>query len=324
MSKNKIQFLKRVIIFNSFSEQELKKIEECLIPVTIEKNEKLFSEGDEGNEFYIVESGVISSSINCTDGSQKEIALFKSGDCFGEMSIFENAPRSASCYSKEDSSLYKFRKTDFFKLLESEPDFAIRIMYKILNITTQRLRNTGNFLSDMVRWGNDASKRAVTDELTGIYNRRYLDSALEDYFLTAKAAGKPLSLIMIDLDYFREINNQYKHETGDKAIIEIVRASQKHLRELDSMARYGGDEFTIILRDTDQGAAFAIAEKIRIEVANVDLLKNSGGSMTNLSLSMGLASFPKNADTLKELRAKADQALYKAKENGRNRVCCAD
>jgi diguanylate cyclase (GGDEF)-like protein len=320
----KIKFLKTVLIFNSFSEKELKTVEEFLIPLIIKKNEKLFSEGDEGNELYIVESGIISSSINCTDGSQKEIAVFKSGDCFGEMSIFENAPRSASCYSKENSTLYKFGKTEFFKLLETEPDFAIKIMYKMLNITTQRLRNTGNFLSDMVRWGNDASKRAVTDELTGIYNRRYLDIALEDYFLTAKAVGKPLSIIMIDLDYFREINNLYDHLTGDKAINEIVKASKKHLREFDSMARYGGDEFTIILRNTEQADAITIAEKIRMEVSEVDLLKDLGGTITKLSLSMGLATFPENADTLLELRSKADQALYKAKENGRNRVCCAE
>jgi diguanylate cyclase (GGDEF)-like protein len=319
-----ITFLKSVSLFNSFSEKELNTVFDCLKALEIKKNDKLFSEGDEGNEFFIVKSGIIASSIKCQDSSQKEIALFRPKDFFGEMSIFENAPRSATCYSKEDSLLYRFQKSDFFKLLETHPDFAIRIMYKMLNITTQRLRNTGNFLSDMVRWGNEASKRAVTDELTGLYNRRYLDSALESYFQTARTSGKPLTLIMVDLDYFREINNLYGHETGDKAIIEVADTFKKHLREQDSMARYGGDEFTVILRDTEQKDAFDLAENIRMDIKKLTLLKKLGASINTMSLSMGMASFPKNADNLPDLKKKADQALYKAKENGRDRIFCAD
>jgi diguanylate cyclase (GGDEF)-like protein len=322
--KEEIEFLKNVSLFNSFSEQELNTVFECLKSFEIKKNEMLFSEGDEGNEFFIVKSGSIASSIKCPDGSQKEIAVFKPKDFFGEMSIFENAARSATCYSKEDSILYRFQKTDFFKLLKSYPDFAINIMYKMLNITTQRLRNTGNFLSDMVRWGNDASKRAITDELTGVYNRRYLDGALEAYFQISKTINKPLTLIMVDLDYFRDINNLYGHETGDKAIIEVAKTFMKHLREQDSMARYGGDEFTVIMRDTEQKDAWNLAEKIRMDMKELTLLKQLSGKINTMSLSMGMASFPKNADNLADLRKKADQALYKAKESGRDRVICAD
>lgn len=320
---NEISFLKNVSLFNSFSPEDLDTINECLKSFEIKKNEKLFSEGDEGNEFFIVKSGSIASSIKCQDGSQREIAIFKPQDFFGEMSIFENAPRSATCYAKEDSVLFEFQKTNFFKLLEAHPDFAIRIMYKMLNVTTQRLRNTGNFLSDMVRWGNDASKRAITDELTGLYNRRYLENALETYFQISRAGNKPLTMIMVDLDYFRDINNLYGHETGDKAIIEVANTFRKHLRKQDSMARYGGDEFTLILRDTEQKDAFDLAEKIRMEMKEIALLKQLNGKINTLSLSMGVAAFPKNADSLAGLRQKADQALYKAKESGRDRVICA-
>jgi diguanylate cyclase (GGDEF)-like protein len=319
-----ISFLKSVSLFNSFSGKELNTVFSCLESMEIKKDEKLFSEGDEGNEFFIVNSGIIASSIKCQDGSQREIALFKPKDFFGEMSIFENAPRSATCYSKEDSLLYRFRKSDFFKLLGTHPDFAIRIMYKMLNITTQRLRNTGNFLSDMVRWGNDASRRAVTDELTGLYNRRYLDSALESYFQLSRTSNKPLTLIMVDLDFFRDINNLYGHETGDMAIVAVADTFKKYLREQDSMARYGGDEFTVILRDTGEKDALEIAEKIRNEIKKLTLLKSLRGAINTMSLSMGMASFPKNADNLADLRKRADEALYKAKENGRDRVVCAD
>ena len=197
-------------------------------------------------------------------------------------------------FRREDSFLYRFNKTDFFKLLESHPDFAIRIMYKMLNVTTQRLRNTGNFLSDMVRWGNEASKRAVTDELTGLYNRRYLDSALESYFQISRANNKPLTLVMIDLDYFRDINTLYGHETGDKSIIEVANTFKKHMRQQDSMARYGGDEFTMILRDTEQKEALSLMEKIRLYVKGLTLLEQYNGKIKTMSLSMGMASFPEN------------------------------
>jgi diguanylate cyclase (GGDEF)-like protein len=197
-------------------------------------------------------------------------------------------------------------------------------MYKMLGITTKRLQNTSKFLSDMVRWGNDASKRAVTDEMTGVYNRRYLDNALDDIFNKSKAENKPLSFIMIDLDYFREINTCYDHKMGDKSILEVVKAFKKHLREQDSMARYGGDEFTVILRDTNSDTAWNLAETIRKEVGMVDLLKNLGGKITTLSISMGVATFPDHAATLADLKVKADQALYKAKESGRNRVTKAE
>lgn len=322
--KYEISFLKEVSLFSSFSEKELDIIYACLKPLEVKKGDKLFSEGDEGDEFFIVQSGTIVSSIKCPDGTEREIAVFGPKNIFGEMSIFENAPRSATCYSREESFLYKFHKTDFFNLLKVHPEFSIGIMYKMLKLTTQRLRNTGNFLSDMVRWGNEASRRAVTDELTGLYNRRYLDGALDLYFQTARIENKSLTLAMIDLDYFREINNLYGHATGDRAIIEVANTFRKHLRKVDSMARYGGDEFTIILRDTDLAEAYSLAEKIRLELKEVSLLKELNGSIKTLSLSMGIASFPKNADNLSDLRHKADAALYKAKEDGRNKIICAE
>jgi two-component system cell cycle response regulator len=175
----------------------------------------------------------------------------------------------------------------------------------------------------MVRWGDEASRRAITDELTGAYNRRFLDNSLDDYFETAKKSKKPLSLIMADLDYFRQINEAYGHDMGDKTILEVVNVFKKTLRDTDILARYGGDEFTVLLPDTALEKACNIAEEIRKEVEKLDFLSNMTGPVTRLSTSQGIASFPETADTLKDLKKKADDALYQAKERGRNRVYCA-
>jgi len=129
---------------------------------------------------------------------------------------------------------------------------------------------------------------------------------------------------MVDLDYFRAINDNFGHAAGDKIILEVVKLYNKGLNENHIMARYGGDEFTIVMMKTSQAEAIAIAEKIRTTVEELGASKNVDGKAIKVTLSQGIASYPDNADDLKTLREKADQALYKAKEEGRNRTVCAD
>lgn len=317
------EFLQKVDVFSLLTSEEIDKIVDYLKYIEIGKGEKLFKEGDEGNELYIVKSGRVVISIRLADGKEREIAEFKSGDFFGEMSIFESAPRSATCCIKEKSCLLTMQEGGFFQLIKHFPDIAIKIMYRMLNITTQRLRNTGEFLTDMVLWGEKARKRSITDELTGVYNRRFLDNALEDCVGASRNTGKPVSLIMVDLDWFREINELYSHETGDQIILGVVEVFKKYLRESDIIARYGGDEFTVILPETGIDEARIIADKICDEVGKLNILESLEGPINNVTTSQGIAAFPETAKDLKTLREKADRALYRAKEEGRNRVVCA-
>lgn len=317
------EFLQKVDVFSLLTSEEIDKIVDYLKYIEIGRGEKLFKEGDEGNELYIVKSGRAVISIRLADGKEREIAEFKSGDFFGEMSIFESAPRSATCCIKEKSCLLTMQEGGFFQLIKHFPDIAIKIMYRMLNITTQRLRNTGEFLTDMVLWGEKARKRSITDELTGVYNRRFLDNALEDCVGASRNTGKPVSLIMVDLDWFREINELYSHETGDQIILGVVEVFKKYLRESDIIARYGGDEFTVILPETGIDEARIIADKICDEVGKLNILESLEGPINNVTTSQGIAAFPETAKDLKTLREKADRALYRAKEEGRNRVVCA-
>jgi diguanylate cyclase (GGDEF)-like protein len=318
MSHN--NFFNTVNIFSTLSDTDIENIVPYLESVHAAKDEILFSEGDSGSELFIVTSGIIASSINTSDNTQREVAKFYPGNFFGEMAIFENAPRSATCKAIENCALLKMHKTGFLKIIEEHPSIAIKIMHKMLNITSQRLRNTGKFLSDMVRWGNEASKRAVTDELTGVYNRRFLDNAIKDYFQSAVNLGKPVSVVMIDLDHFREINEHYGHETGNRLIQKTASVFKSAFREKDAIARYGGDEFTVILPETNLYEAGQITENVRVQVSLIDLLKEMKGPIENVTLSIGIASYPESTKDLKILRELADKALYKAKEEGRNRI----
>ena len=316
-------FLSTIDIFSMLNGEERERVRECLIPKKVPAGQVLFSEGDEGRELYIVESGTIVTKVRLPDGSEREITRFSAGDFFGEMSIFENAPRSATCYIEKDTTMYLLDKNEFSGLVEKHPEIAAKIMFRMLNITTRRLRDTSEFHSDMVRWGEDARKRAITDELTGAYNRRFLDDAFVDYFDEARKSGRALSLVMVDLDFFRDINESYGHDMGDRVILAVVRVFRKHLREKDILARYGGDEFTLVMPDTDDRAAFEVADGIRKDVENLDILSSLDGPVRRVTTSQGIATYPSDARDLQGLREMADQALYRAKDDGRNRVFCA-
>jgi len=316
-------FLKQVDIFSLLSDNEISLIEERLKPVRIKQDETLFREGDEGNELFVVRSGRVAISIALPDGTQRMLREFSAGEFFGEMSIFEKEPRSATCTAREASTLYALHERDFFKLIDMSPTTAIKIMYRMSGITTGRLKNTSEFLTDLVRWGEKARKRAITDELTGVFNRHFLEKSIQNLFASVKKKKKSLSLVMVDLDNFRKINEYYGHETGDRIMLAVVEVFKKHLRKRDIIARYGGDEFTVVLPQTGLKEAEELAWKICREVRKLTILREIGGPIDMITTSQGIASYPENAKNIKDLRERADQALYRAKENGRNRVSTA-
>ena len=165
-------------------------------------------------------------------------------------------------------------------------------------------------------------KRAIIDEFTGAYNRRYYDEVVNEQFQDAKDHNLPFSIVMVDLDRFREINNAYGREIGDQVIKEAAKVFQKNLRNTDILIRFGGDEFIFLMPATDAKAAFEVSENIRLKVGDLELLRKLKGPVSQISTSQGIASYPENGEDLKALREMADQAVYQAKEQGRNKVVC--
>lgn len=161
---------------------------------------------------------------------------------------------------------------------------------------------------------------AVTDELTGLFNYRYLLERAEDEIGRARRFGRSLSLLMIDADEFKRYNDTHGHVAGDGALAELATAMRGAVRDIDVVCRYGGEEFAILLPETDAEGAFVVAEKVRESVA-AHVFKNADGDRTErLTVSIGLSTFPGTADDREGLLRRADDALYVVKRTGRNRV----
>ncbi len=164
------------------------------------------------------------------------------------------------------------------------------------------------------------AKLADYDPKTGLHNYRYLDNALTEEVRKATQNGRPLTVIFGDMDYLRDINNTYGHLAGDRALHAVARVFRKHARPGDVAARFGGEEFVLLLPGTEKFQAWEIAERVRRDVAAARLETDDGG-VFSITISLGLATFPQDAHTVQGLIKAADEAVYSAKHGGRNRVC---
>ncbi len=163
---------------------------------------------------------------------------------------------------------------------------------------------------------------SITDSLTGLYNRNKLDAILIDQIARFERNHRPFSVVMMDIDHFKTLNDNYGHITGDEILVSVSRAIGKSIRSVDFAARYGGDEFVVILTETDAASAVITAERIRAQVA-INVNSQIKEVSLSITLSMGIIQSEIDDKTAKNILSRVDGALYKAKNSGRNRIYCA-
>lgn len=161
--------------------------------------------------------------------------------------------------------------------------------------------------------------QSLSDSLTGLYNRRFLDETLQREMARAQRAQLPLTVLMIDVDHFKNFNDSFGHEGGDMALRAVGRLMREHFRESDYGCRYGGEEFAVIMPDAPLVPARQRADALREAVTRLDL-SLSGRAIGSITISVGLATMPQHGTTPQALIQAADAALYRAKQSGRNRV----
>jgi diguanylate cyclase (GGDEF)-like protein len=165
---------------------------------------------------------------------------------------------------------------------------------------------------------NEVGRLAITDELTGIYNRRYFFEVAEKKFAHAQKNRIPLSALLVDIDHFKDFNDKYGHVVGDQVLHAAAQMMSSALRESDFIGRYGGEEFSIILSETNDSAALRVAERLLANVADVPIDTEAG--KLSIQISIGIAGMNNETPTLHSLIVAADQAMYLAKSAGRNRL----
>ncbi|MBI3920313.1 MAG: GAF domain-containing protein [Armatimonadetes bacterium] len=216
--------------------------------------------------------------------------LTAGGKTFGVMHMSSNEPRR---FTKEDADLF----------------------------TT--LANQVAIASERAQLFQKVEQLAITDSLTGLYNYRYFRERLNEAMRHGERYSRSVSLLMMDLDHFKQHNDTFGHPSGDRLLRKVSEIVADCLREVDFLARYGGEEFAVILQDTEKDGALAVAEKIRASVEKATFYGDAENPVLRKTISVGVAALPMDAETDEALINEADTALYRAKESGRNRVCAA-
>ena len=202
------------------------------------------------------------------------------------------------------------------ELRKKNEDLAKKLQtaYEELDSSHQQLQAYTNLVEDM---NETMEQLAVTDELTMLYNYRYFQEYLESQLNAADVQS--LSLIMMDIDHFKQINDKWGHQVGNEVLVKLANITKEMVRDNDIVVRYGGEEFAIMLPQVNIEGAYAVAERIRAAVEETVFYQYNSIEL-RLTVSLGLTIFPDEADNKSDLISNADKALYKAKELGRNRI----
>jgi two-component system, cell cycle response regulator len=185
-----------------------------------------------------------------------------------------------------------------------------------VNTQIKRWRYTEQLRSNV----KQSIEMAVTDALTGLYNRRFMEKQLSALTLNAANRGKPLSLLVVDVDYFKSINDNHGHDVGDRVLQELAARLREGLRNLDLPCRTGGEEFILVLPDTDKAVALRVGERVRKLIGAKPFNAGAKSGPLTITVSIGVASFEGAEDSMESLLKRGDEALYQAKREGRNRV----
>ena len=200
-------------------------------------------------------------------------------------------------------------------------DYLIRPIDKNELLARARTQIKKKRYTERLRDNMQASiEMAITDALTGLHNRRYMETHLGTLVEQAAARGKPISVLILDIDYFKAVNDTYGHDAGDDVLREFAIRLRKSIRNIDLACRYGGEEFVVVMPETDMGVATMVAERLRRRIAAEPFPIQQDARLLDVTISSGIAMRQAPDDTAASILKRADQALYRAKRDGRNRV----
>jgi diguanylate cyclase (GGDEF)-like protein len=277
--------------------------------------ERLLSAGADNDVLFLVLAGSLSVHV---PGTVQPHVRLGPGECAGELSLLDGLGASADVAADEEFTLVlAIEHEQLWTVMNACPSVA----RNLLRVLAGRVRHDDRALGEADRLQRVHEEAATIDSLTGLRNRRWLDDALVRQLHRARRTRRPLSVLMIDVDHFKAVNDEYGHLAGDEVLRHISGVLAGSLRPQDLLARFGGEEFAVVLPDADASQATPIAERLRLAVETAPPAPGAGVP-PRVTVSVGVATetrFDDNAGPA-ALLDRADRALYQAKQAGRNHM----
>ncbi len=305
--------LEKASLFRGIDFSAVEYLLQCCQVLSLKEGDVLLTKDHLNDNVYVILSG--NFSVNLIESKDLVIKTIGAGECLGEMSVIDGRAASANVTAAEDSGVLQIPKDVLWSMLNVSHGMAQNLLY----ILSQRIRTDNEMIIENFYLRQEIEQAAQSDPLTSLHNRRWFDDAFARQIKRCNQDGAPFCLLMLDLDYFKRINDTYGHIAGDRTLVAVARVLSARLRPTDMLARYGGEEFALGMPDTNLDQSLAIAERLRQVVASLTLPFRSGEPLPHLTVSIGIAQMQAN-QTLESLYSDADAALYRAKEAGRNRV----
>lgn len=277
---------------------------------TLNAGEVLLNPHLQNDTVYVVLSGALEVRHESADG--KVITTLERGACVGEMSMMEGFTPNAYVLGMERSHLLAIRHSTLWELITRSHALACNLLTLLL----RRVQADKALLRESTAVMRKYQRRSLTDGLTDLYNRNGMEQFFPRALARCQRNSEPACLVVIDVDHFREFNNSHGHQAGDEVLCAVAEKILHCFRPTDLKARYGGDEFTVLLPNTSVDDAVKTAERVSSAIRDSQPLPDSELRVT---VSMGIATMD-NGSSLEELFGRADSALYRAKEAGRNCV----
>lgn len=279
----------------------------------LEIGELLLSPGENNEHVFVVLSGSLNVYIGSPDSPV--LATMETGACVGEMSIIEDRDPSAYVIAAEDTHMLVIHKSILWEMVDASHQFA----KNLLMVLSERVRSHNRVIADSYGEMRKFERHASTDALTSLSNRHAMKELFPRTLSTCIEKGKPVSLMMIDIDRFKQFNDMFGHIAGDRALAAVSDVLRAHFRSHDLLVRYGGDEFAVLLPGVDLPQALTLGDRVRQGVCGTTGDGSDSLIQIPLNISIGVAELAKDG-TLDSLIRDADAALYRAKHAGRNVV----
>jgi len=277
------------------------------------EGELLLSPGAKNEHVFIVLSGGLNIHVGSVD--TPVLATMDVGACVGEMSIIEDRDPSAFVIGAEESHLLLIHQTVLWEMVDASHEFA----KNLLVVLSERVRSHNRVIADSFGEMKKFEKHATTDALTGLANRHTLQECFPMEIQRCVEKEKPVAMMMIDVDNFKQFNDMFGHIAGDRALSAVSKILRSQFRPRDILVRYGGDEFAILLPGANKEQAMVIGERVRAAVSGSTGDGSDSLIQIPVKISMGVAELDPRG-SLDTLTRDADAALYRAKRAGRDVV----